>query len=195
LADSACADNPANKDEKNSIQDSLDNINKLLAEVEEKAAVARKAQRTEIFISYAHTDSFYKKELELQLKAMSFYSDIKWWDDSKIKSGEEWNEEIHKALDKAKIAILMVSAGFLGSDYVQREELPKILEAADKDGATILWIPTSTCYYEDSGIAKYHAVGKPELPLDLMPTQGERNVVYKEVLKRIKEIYKTSAGV
>jgi hypothetical protein len=45
-----------------------------------------------------------------------------------------WREEIKKALASAQVALLMVSADFLASDFVTREELPELFHAAKKEG-------------------------------------------------------------
>ena len=123
------------------------------------------------------------------LKMLEKTADIKWWDDTQIKSGEEWNKKIKEALSKAKIAVLMVSANFFASDYVWREELPELLAAADKDGATILWLPVSFCLYEDTGVAKYQAITDPKNPL-AKRSAADRDEMYMELAKRIKELYK-----
>ena len=49
------------------------------------------------------------------------------WDDSKILAGEDWKNEIRKALDKCDLGLLLVSPAFLGSKFIQDEELPKLV--------------------------------------------------------------------
>ncbi|MDR1821419.1 MAG: TIR domain-containing protein [Oscillospiraceae bacterium] len=184
---------PAGENGKRLIKNKIDEINALLKEAEEKAATARKAERTEVFISYAHKDAEIRDELKPHLKTLERTTAIKWWDDTQIKPGDNWNEKIKGALAKAKIAILFVSANFFESDYVWREELPDILAAADKDGATILWLPVSYCDYDETGIEKYQAVTDPKNPLRALSTVAERDKVYTELSKRIKSLFKTPA--
>ena len=45
------------------------------------------------------------------------------WDDSRIRTGMVWREEIEKALASAQVALLMVSTDFLASDFVMRKDL------------------------------------------------------------------------
>lgn len=162
----------------------------IAAEIEaEEAAAAlerRKAARKEVFISYARRDGEYRDELGLHLKAMSRTREITWWDDTQIKTGAKWDTEIKAALARAKIAIMMVSVNLIASDYVWEKELPALLEAAENEGATILWVPVSTCDLEDTIIAKYQAIIDPKTPLDKLPP-AERNEVYTKLVKEIKK--------
>jgi len=114
-------------------------------------------------------------------------TNINYWDDTKIKSGEEWEKEINETIKKAKIAILLVSSDFFSSEYVWRKEFPEILKAADEGGTIILWIPIGACYYEITDVAKYQAVTDPKNPLENRK-KAEQEEVYKDLTKRIHDI-------
>jgi len=185
LADSEFLLEPTDVAEFGTLVLRIKEIDYALAEAEAKATAASKAERTEVFISYAREDKVYRDELCQYLKATK----IKWWDDTQIKPGEKWGEKIKEALSKAKVAILIVSVNFFASDYIWDEEYPSLLEAAENEGATILWLPISAFDYDDTGIAKYQSVMNPESPLEKC-TRAGRNEVYMELAKRIKELYK-----
>ncbi|MCL2812846.1 MAG: TIR domain-containing protein [Clostridia bacterium] len=189
LADSALGNDPANEADILDIREKLGKIDTMFVDAEKKAVAAREAERTEVFISYAHKDEQYKNELHPYLQMLKKTTEIKWWDDTHIKPGEDWNKQINGALSKAKIAVLMISANFFASNYIWSEELPKLLEAAEQEGATILWVPVRTCPYEDTGIAKYQAITDPKKPLTKC-NDAERDDVYTALVKRIKELLK-----
>lgn len=192
LANADYPDDPAPDEMKRKIKEYIEDISKKIEETEKKAEAARRAERTEIFISYAHKDAVYIEEMRPHLEALKKTTNIKWWDDTQIKPGDDWSAKIKEALSKAKIMVLLVSAHFIASEYVWNEELPKILESANNEGATILWLPVSFCDYEDTDIDKYQAVTDPRNPLSKC-TPADRDEVYMKLSKRIKELFKVQA--
>ncbi len=81
-----------------------------------------------IFISYAHKDEKWKNRLVIQLEVLQLEGFCDIWDDRKIGVGDDWKPGIETALKEADIAILMVSADFLVSNFIRTEEVPRILE-------------------------------------------------------------------
>jgi len=100
---------------------------------------------------------------------------ISQWDDTKIKPGTHWREEIRSALERAKVAVLLVSADFLASDFITKNELPPLLKAAQERGTTILALIVRPCSFERTELARFQAVNPPSKPLsDLSSSRRER---------------------
>jgi hypothetical protein len=143
--------------------------------------------RDQVFISYSHEDREWLARVQAMLKPLVRNSTISVWDDTKIKAGARWKEEIEPALGAAKVAVLLVSPNFLKSDFIAKHELPPILNAAAKDGLLIFWLLVSDCLYEETEIKDYQAAHDISKPLDSL-TPAERNAVLADVCRRIKTV-------
>jgi hypothetical protein len=107
------------------------------------------------------------------------------WDDTKINPGSNWQKEISETLDGAQIAILLVSANFLSSDFILNQELPKILKRSSEDGLIILWVSVGYCMYEETELAVYQSVNNPAKPLESLSSH-EQDRILLDICKKIK---------
>jgi hypothetical protein len=118
-----------------------------------------------VFISYSRAERRWLKSLKGRLTPLLAGKDIDLWDDSLIKPGEEWEQEIHQVINRSCAAILLVSPRFLASDYIGRNELPAFIDAAKERGMLVLWVPVKTSEYKGSWISTYQWVHPPTRPL------------------------------
>ncbi len=142
--------------------------------------------RTQVFFSYSHKDKKWLQLFQTMLKPVMLADTL--WDDTKIKPGAKWKEEIQQALASATVAVLLVSPDFLASDFIAKHELPPLLEAAKQRGLKILWVPVSHSMFQDTEIAGYQAVRDPAQPLDSL--HGSKR---KQAIVAICETIKTTA--
>jgi len=122
--------------------------------------------RDQVFISYSHRDKQWLERLQVHLKPYVDRALVDAWDDTRIEAGARWRPEIDAALDRAKVAVLLVSPDFLASDFIGKVELPTLLDAEEKEGVTILWVPISASGYDVTEIAGYQAAHNPAQPAD-----------------------------
>lgn len=107
------------------------------------------------------------------------------WDDTQIQPGAKWRNQIATAVAATKVAVLMVSPDFLASNFIAENELPPLLDAAEAEGLTIIWIPLSYCLYEETEIEKYQAAHPPNQPLGSLSTT-DQNRIWVDICKKIK---------
>jgi hypothetical protein len=145
------------------------------------------SMRDSIFISYSHNDSKWLELLQVHLKPLERDGLVSFWSDKKLEIGDDWLKSIREAVSNAKIAVLLVSPHFLASDFIAEEELSKILDAAEKDGLQIFWIPVSDSVYTLTPIARYQAAHNPQFPLDTL-TSGEVNQILAKIAKKLAQV-------
>ncbi len=144
--------------------------------------------RTKVFISYSHRDQKWFERLRVHLNPLVRNSTIDLWDDTRIQAGDTWHPEIVRALGQARIAILLISADFLASDYIATHELPQLLEAARDDGAVILSVIVSaSAFLRIPQLSQFQAVNDPKQPLDGV-TQSEQEAVFERVAERVEQV-------
>jgi hypothetical protein len=98
-----------------------------------------------IFISYSHKDEKWKDRLEEQLAVLELQGSYDVWTDRDILAGADWEKDIQQALQKASVAVLLVSARSLTSDYILKKEVVDMLKRRDKEGLTVIPIIVSDC--------------------------------------------------
>ncbi len=118
--------------------------------------------RMHVFVSYSHEDEEYLARLQAHLRPFERNGLIDAWSDTRIKAGQDWQQEIDTALKKATAAILLISADFLASDYIINNELPLLLKA-QTEGVKIIPVILKPCILtEYPDLARLQSINDPE---------------------------------
>lgn len=151
-----------------------------------KSASITPTTKQKAFISYSHKDKTYLNRLMIHLKPLKKKGLLDVWEDSQIKTGDKWEEKINKALNEANIAILLISADFMASDFITDNELPPILSKVEVSGTKILPLIISPCRFSrEQSLKRFQAANFPDNPLSSM-SENEREIVYDKVSKEIE---------
>jgi hypothetical protein len=123
-----------------------------------------------VFVSYSHRDRKWLDRLLVHLKPLERAGILDVWEDSQIKPGTAWRDEIENALKSAQIAVLLISADFMASDFIADNELPRLLMGAETRGTIIMPVIVSPSRFQHSDtLSDFQAVNTPDMPLSKMP--------------------------
>lgn len=149
-----------------------------------------KKKKKSIFVSYSHSDTEYLERLKIHLKPFEKSGQIDLWADTNIKAGEKWKEKINEALENSVIAILLISADFLASDFIIDNELPPLLKAAEEKGKIILSLIVKPCRFSSNEtLSIFQAINDPKNPLSKL-NENDREEMYVKVAERIDNLVK-----
>ncbi|MGP8330227.1 MAG: toll/interleukin-1 receptor domain-containing protein [Methanosarcinaceae archaeon] len=136
-----------------------------------------------IFISYSHKDELEKEELVKHLSGLR--SDFDTWIDDGIKGGDDWENEIEQAMEQATIAIMLISANFLVSDFIRKQEIPHLLQQHKDEELIIFPIIIKYCAWDKvDWLSKMNVRPKNGLPV----WRDDGKFVDEELTKIVKEI-------
>lgn len=153
-----------------------------------KKTIQQKSDIKTVFVSYSHADSDYLERLKVHMRPFEKKGLVDFWSDTKIKAGAKWRESIITALDKCAIAILLVSADFLASDFIIDNELPPLLKGAEEKGKVILPVIIKPCRFtKEPNISIFQAINLPNLPLSKMD-ESHREDIYVKIVDTIEPL-------
>ena len=167
------------------VQQLIDDVlNEKMLEKEKRGIRGRR--RNKIFISYSHKNEVYLKRLQTHMRVLSHEGiELDFWDDTQVKAGFVWEQEIQKALSFARVAVMLVSVDFLASDFIMANELPPLLQAAEKDGTVILPFILSPCRFLQSPLSVFQSINDPQKPLSEL-SKNDREREYLKLMARVE---------
>lgn len=147
-----------------------------------------KAGHKNVFISYRRTDKEYLDEIKVHLRPLEKSQRLDVWSDDRIKAGAQWKQDIESALNRAHVAVLLISPDYLASDFIVDDELPILLKKAKDEGVTILPLILRPCRFSrDTHLNIFQAVNSPNTPLASL-ARWERDTHYDRVAREIEDL-------
>ena len=136
-----------------------------------------------IFFSYSKSDRTHLEQLLKQLAPLKLNDKIETWDDADILAGQEWDTQIRQELREADIIILLVSADFLATPYIQSVEIKSAMERHKEGEAIVIPVILRACRWETmfGEINALPVKGKP------VTTWEDKDSAWLEVVKGIEK--------
>lgn len=140
--------------------------------------------RSKVFVSYSHSDRRLFDEFRTMLAPAVQKGLVDLWADTSIRVGAKWREAIAESIASAKVAVLLVSPKFLESPFIASNELPPLLDAAEREGVTIFWVCLSASLVAETAIEQYQAAHDVGRPLDTL-RKAARSTTWKEICDKL----------
>lgn len=93
--------------------------------------------RSGVMVIYSHRDRDVLGELQVHLKSLQKAWLLDLWDDLRVADGVG-GSELKRALCSARVAVLLISPGFLSSAFITEHHLPEQLAAQHHPRAAVL---------------------------------------------------------
>ncbi len=104
--------------------------------------------RNKLFISYSHEDAEWRGHLANQLTVLEKQGLLTLCDDTMIGPGEPWRDVLERDMTEACLAVLLISASFLNSDFVENKGVPLLFARHENDGMMLYPIVVRPCAWE-----------------------------------------------
>jgi hypothetical protein len=146
------------------------------------------SDKLNVFVSYSHKDKVWLERVQVHLRPLARDGQLDLWDDTRIKTGQRWRDEIKAALAQANVAVLLISADFFDSDFIAKDELPPLLEAARERGVVLAGVHINYSRFDrDRVLSEYQTVNTPDHPIEGL-TKAQQEKVFDDLARRIEEL-------
>ncbi|HXU28971.1 MAG TPA: tetratricopeptide repeat protein [Thermoanaerobaculia bacterium] len=152
-----------------------------------------------VFVSYSRHDREWKDRLVQHLEVLEREGLLDVWDDSRIPVSSDWLPEIEGAIARARVAVLLVSVDFLGSDFIRKKEVPEFLARRRNEGLHVFPVIVRPCTWDQvEALASIQARPRDGKVLtDFRGSRAERELVEiaREILRLAEAAPAASAMV
>lgn len=142
----------------------------------------RATARNLVFISYSRRDGKLVEALRVQLGALEREGLLSTWIDVEQLPGTTWRPTLEAAIQEARVAVLLVSAFYLDSEFIMNDELPAIMK---RRGLKVIPVVLSSCLFDEKkSLARFGAFNSPRHPLDKL-RKPQRTELLRDLTRKI----------
>ena len=147
---------------------------------------------SKVFISYSHKDEAWKDRLQSQLTVLEIEGFFSVWEDRQIALGDNWYPEIETALNTADVAILLITADFLTSQFILAEEIPRLLERREKEGIRVIPLILKPCPWRKvKWLSALQGASRDNVELSGL-TEHEQDSVLSKLAEKVHDLVSTN---
>jgi hypothetical protein len=121
----------------------------------------------------------------MHLTALKRSGLIRDWYDHKIEPGSAWNVEIQEAMERAGIILLLVSADFVASNYINNVEVPFALNRHQSGHARVIPVLLRPVEWQDLPFAKLQVLPTGARAVTSWANQDE---AFSDIAGRLREL-------
>jgi hypothetical protein len=147
---------------------------------------------TRVFVSYAREDKRWldrndRHNLIPFLMESLKRQNVVFWYDKELRPGDEFRSNIEAEIDRAQIALLIVSQNFLNSEFIEQQEMPRIANRARQGQMVIVPVLAEPCDWNDFPILADRQMVPGPMPLiDYTESEPAWVKVRAEILDGLK---------
>jgi hypothetical protein len=194
-------DQPITSDQRTLLAEALGQARRQITKKVERYLVAgehasRNATSSErpihVFVSYSHRDEAYVDNSEksvLVFLAGLAREGFVFWHDRDLYASELWDERIREEMNRADVALILVSQFFLNSKYITDTELPALIAGRREKGLALFPLLVSPCDWDSKPwLASTQFLPRKGTIAQNYKTRGKRDQLYLEVLRTLRRI-------
>jgi TIR domain len=134
------------------------------------------------FISYSHKDEALLNLLCDHLAPLRRQGLIDDWHDRRIVPGDRWDSEISEHLERCQLVLLLLSASFFASDYIDGAEMAAALKRHDAGKARVIPVILRPVDWERSALGRLQA-----LPTNARPVTSwkDRHQAFRDIARGV----------
>jgi TIR domain/prokaryotic YEATS domain len=139
----------------------------------------------QVFISYSHKDEALLNVLRDHLSPLRRQGLIADWHDRRIAPGDRWDREINEQLERCQIVLLLLSASFIASDYIDGIEVAAALRRHTTGEAKVIPVVLRAVDWEETKLGKLQALptsGKP------VASWRDRDQAFRDVARGVRTV-------
>ena len=139
-----------------------------------------------VFVCYGHRNGKARDKFRTMFSPLRHYGSYMDSSDQEIEAGDLWKKVILEFLEKATVAVLLVTAEFFESEFIRKVELPYLLKKHKEGSLIIVWVPVSPSLHEETPLGPLQAALPAGKTIKEMP-KGERDAAWKKVCQKVKD--------